>query len=555
MAQLNRGIYSRFSVNPVADVSRSGFDRPNEFLGTGNAGDLIPVYVDQIYPGDTVKMRAKSLVRMSTPIHPVMGSAFVDTHFFFVPYRLVWEHWKDFMGENNTSYWNQKTDFAFPVQNSPKDGYNFGTVADFIGIRPKTPFLGDNDLGALEMRAYAKIYNDWWRNENVDQPALEIITDGNQGVPLDWDDPIQSAVHGGALLKASKFPDYFTTALPSPQKGEDVIIPLGAYAPVTTRNAFVPNYSSQGPVKVYSSNIMDGYEHPIYAQGTGVSQGALSAGPDNGSALNDGNLSFSNLWADLANASAATISQLRMAFSIQRMLEKDARGGTRYIELILSHFSVRSADASLQRSEWLGGARTRVGMAQVLQTSSTDEVSPQGNTAAYSLTTSDDYLFEKSFTEHGVLFGICVIRPLHLYQYALPRIFKQRDRYDFYWPSLNGISEQPVYNYEIYAQGTSDDMGVFGYQEYAAWLRYKPSSVHNAMRSDHPQSLDVWHYADLYASLPTLSSEWMHETPSNIDRTLAVSSEVSDQFLINYYFDANYSRPLPLYSIPGMDWM
>lgn len=537
---MNRNTESHFAENPVSlDIQRSKFKRPFQHKTTMNAGELVPVYVDECLPGDTVSMKMSSLVRMSTPIFPVMDNAFIDYYFFFVPNRLVWEHWRDFCGENRTTFWEQPTEYQIPQITAPTGGWSKGTIADYFGIPTNVSNISVN---ALPFRALGLIWNEWFRNENTKQPCM-VNTDDTNVTGSNGTNYITDVQLGGKCPNVAKYHDYFTSALPQPQKGPDVLMPLGNEAPVIGKEGkalFFQYYdmsSTSGNASVSSSS----------------SGNIMSTATDNTHALRlSSDPNTISMYADLANATGATINQLRQAFAVQRFYEKCARGGTRYRELLKTMFGVTSPDARMQVPEYLGGTRIQINVDQVIQTSSTDNTSPQGNTAAYSLTTSHNDLFTKSFTEHGYIIGLACIRTDHTYQQGIERFWSRKSKFDFYWPTFANISEQAILNKEIYAQGTAVDDEVFGYQEPWAEYRYKPNRVSSAFRSNYAQTLDSWHYADYYEALPHLSSDWNDETKDNIDRTIAVSEELEDQFIADFYFNSDWVRPMPVYSVPGL---
>nr|WNN13320.1 MAG: major capsid protein [Microviridae sp.] len=558
---MNRNTESHFSVNPInLDIQRSQFVRPSTHKTTFNAGDLIPIYVDEVLPGDTFKMKMASVIRMSTPIYPVMDNANVDIYFFFVPNRLVWEHWKEFFGENNTTHWEQKVEYEVPQITAPQGGWAKGTIADYMGIPTKVNNLS---VQALPFRAYCKIWNDWFRDQNLKDPAMisldETTTQGaNSG------DYVTNAEKGALPLKVAKYHDYFTSALPEPQKGPEVTIGLGGgYLPVITRNDLT---GATGTDKPCLKMFADGPHTNGAFKGLGVYTKGNSAAMDGikeltatdatySTAGNNWTIQPANLWADanMGSNTTTSINSLRQAFAVQRLYEKNARGGTRYIEIIKAHFGVQSPDARQQRSEYLGGTRIPINMDQVLQTSNSGEgITPQGNTAAYSLTSFNESMFTKSFTEHGYIIGLAAIRTEHTYQQGIERFWSRKKMLDYYFPTLANLGEQAILNKEIYAQGTATDDEAFGYQEAWAEYRYKPSRVSGAMRSNYQTSLDAWHYADEYTQQPILSSSWIDETATNIDRTLAVQSSKEDQFIADFYFQCEATRPMPLYSIPGL---
>lgn len=533
-----------FAELPQADIRRSKFNRPQSYKGTCNAADIIPIYVDaDIMPGDTVSLDLGAVIRMTTPIFPTMDNAYIDISAFFVPHRLVWNHWKEFWGENNNTYWEQPTTYNVPYIESPSGGWDKGTLADYFGIPTKVAGLKVN---ALPFRAYCKIFEDWWRDENLKQPAFYNIDDTNlTGKNKDGNyDYVTYTQLGAAPLKSAKFHDRFTSCLPAPQKGPSVSIPLGTWAPVYAREQI---HTIDGATVHSFAHGSEGQNLPLYVQGA---TGNVYQSVDDSSMLQNRGFNPDNLWANLNNATSATINQLRQAYAVQRYLEAIARGGSRYIEIIKGVFGVTSPDARLQRSEYIWGTRNPINIDQVLQTSSTDAVSPQGNTAAFSCTVAGENAFTKSFTEHGTLMILATIRTHHSYQQGLNPMWSRKKRTDYYVPQFANLGEMPVYNKEIYAQGTSADDEVFGYQEAWSELRYNTDIVVGAFRSNYTTPLDSWHYADYYTALPTLGSAWIDETAKNIDRTLAVPSSTEDQFIFDFFFDFKYTRPLPMYSIP-----
>ncbi|MBQ4332891.1 MAG: phage capsid protein [Clostridia bacterium] len=547
---------SHFSQVPHVDIERSRFDRSTRLLTTFNTGELIPIYVDEILPGDTVTMDVASLVRMSTPIFPVMDNAYMDTYFFFVPNRLVWEHWKEFNGENNSSYWAQPTEYNVPQITAPASGWNKGSLADYMGLPTDTENIS---VSHLPFRAYVAIWNEFFRDQNYMSPADFVKSDANvTGRRRDYSAgarlqiPYTSALYGGGVLPVSKTHDYFTSVLPAPQKAPATDVPLfSANLPVTASED--RHELPSAPIHFKYNGTLSSAQNLAFSPG-----GTLVSGGN--ATINSSINGFypDNLYVQLGDVEAGTINQLRQAFQIQRLLEKDARGGTRYYELLKAHFGVTSPDSRLQRPEYLGGKRIPINVDQVLQTSQTTDTSPQGNTAAFSLTTDVSSAFTKSFVEHGFLIGVACVRTDHTYQQGIERFWSRTRRFDYYWPSLAHIGEQAVLKKEVVATGTQYDDEAFGYQEAWADYRYKPSRVCGAFRSNYAQSLDSWHYAD-YFELPSTGTasfvgdaEFMRETYVNVDRTLAVSSDVEDQFLGNFYFKAIWTRPMPLYSVPGL---
>ena len=560
---MSRNAESHFAVNPTRlDMSRSRFDRSSSYKTTFNVGQIIPFYVDEVLPGDTFSIDTSKVVRMQTLLTPVMDDIFLDTYYFFVPNRLTWSHWKQFMGENTESAWIPSVEYEVPQLTAPEGGWNIGTIADYMGIPTGVSGLSVN---ALPFRAYALIMNEWFRDENLSDPLNIPVTDATvQGVNTGTF--VTDVAKGGLPYTAAKYHDYFTSALPAPQKGPDVTIPVASAVqyPVIPLDKNVSFDSSGIGMRlgdVETSNPVipsNGTYYPLnYGGGSGSGSplgktgfyiGSLENNPQ-GSAL-----APLNLWAvGDGTVQAATINQLRLAFQIQKLYERDARGGTRYIEILKSHFGVTSPDARLQRPEYLGGNRIPININQVVQSSSTDASgTPQGNTAAYSLTSDNHSDFTKSFVEHGFLIGVMVARYRHTYQQGLERFWSRKDRFDYYFPVFANIGEQAIKNKEIYAQGTDKDDEVFGYQEAWADYRYRPNRVTGEMRSSAPQSLDVWHLGDDYESLPSLSDSWIREDSKTVNRVLAVSDNVSAQLFCDIFVRNLCTRPMPLYSIPGL---
>ena len=551
---MSRNAQSRFATNPTnIDISRSTFDRSSSIKLSFNTGEIIPFYVDEVLPGDTFDLDTAKVVRMQSLITPVMDNIYLDTYYFFVPNRLVWEHWKEFCGENSESAWMPTVDYSIPQITSPSGGWQIGTIADYMGI----PTGVDNlSVNALPFRAYALIIDEWFRDQNLSDP-LNIPVDETTVQGVNTGTFVTDVVKGGLPYVAAKYHDYFTSALPSPQKGPDVVIPggTGANVPVYTLADTVPprsdaSYGLFGVGQSGNSNTAANMSLEVSTFDS-LTHGTSGSGPVKSSYGSP--FIPTNLWAvGDSSIASATINQLRTAFAIQRMYEKDARGGTRYIEILKAHFGVTSPDARLQRPEYLGGNRVPISINQVVQTSSSVEGSPQGNTAAFSVTADNHSDFKHSFVEHGFLIGLCVARYDHTYQQGLERMWSRTGRFDYYWPVFANLGEQAILNKEIYAQGTDEDEEVFGYQEAWAEYRYKPSRVAGEMRSAAQTSLDVWHLADDYSVLPALSSSWIMEDKTNVDRVLAVSSSVSDQLFADIYVKSKVTRPMPVYSIPGL---
>lgn len=543
---MSRNSESRFALNPTnIDISRSRFDRSCSVKTSFNVGDLIPFYVDEVLPGDTHQIDTSKVVRLQTLITPMMDNLYLDTYYFFVPNRLVWEHWKEFNGENTESAWIPSVDYSIPQITSPSGGWSVGTIADYMGLPTGVENLS---VSALPFRAYSLICSDWFRDQNLCDP-LNVPVDDSTVVGVNTAEFVTDCCRGGKPYRAAKYHDYFTSCLPSPQKGPDVQIPVaeGQSLPV------VP--LAQQVTLPPDATGMLWKSHP---DSTGKDFGVTSSGsnwnPSQSNTNSTNNVLISNLWAiQSGDVTAATINQLRMAFQIQKLYEKDARGGTRYIEVLKAHFGVTSPDARLQRPEYLGGNRVPISVNQVIQQSGTSQgTTPQGNVAGMSHTTDYNSDFTRSFTEHGYIIGLMVCRYDHTYQQGIERHWSRKTRFDYYWPVFANIGEQAVLNKEIYAQGTSADGEVFGYQEAWADYRYKPSRVTGEMRSSYAQSLDSWHLADDYSELPKLSPTWIFENPSNVDRVLAVQSSVSNQLFADVYIQNRTTRPMPMYSVPGL---
>lgn len=546
---MNRNVESHFGNIPTKEIRRSKFKRPCSHKTTANTGRIIPIYRDEMLPGDTCKMKMSTLMRMTTPIDPVMDNMWADIYFFFIPRRLVWEHWKEFMGENNTDAWTQKTDYTIPQTEAPETGWTKGTIAHYIGARMNTPNIS---IDSCYLRSYVKVYNDWFRNENVSEPAAMSIGDSTT-TGSNGDSYVTDLEKGGMCAKAVKYADYFTRALPEPQKGEPVYLPLGQTAPVIGNGLTIglTNGTNTAGLTYSTTDVSHLTGNPTnYGEDIGNigSSTAPTWTTQQGIGLTDDGEN-SGLVADLSKALGGTIGELREAYAIQKLLETNARSGSRYIELIRAHFGITSPDARQQRSEYLGGKRIPVNMTEVVQQSETG-TTPMGDTSGKSLTIDTDDMFTYSSTEHGIILGLMVLRTEHTYQQGIDRILSRKNRYDFYWPALSNISEQPIYEKEIFAQGTADDDDVFGYQEPWAEYRYANNRITGELNSDYTTPLDSWHYGDDYSTAPTLSDEWIKETDVNVARTLAVENQ--DQFICDFYFDQTWVRPMPVYSVPGL---
>ncbi len=551
---MNRNVESHFALNPTRiDLSRSTFDRSASVKTSFNAGDIVPFFLEEVLPGDTFNVKSSKVVRMQTLLTPMMDNVYLDTYYFFVPNRLVWKHWKEFNGENTESAWIPQTTYEVPQITSPANtGWAVGTIADYFGIPTGVPNLS---VSALPFRAYALIMNEWFRDQNLSDP-LVVPDDDATVAGVNTGTFVSDVAKGGKPYTAAKYHDYFTSCLPAPQKGPDVTIPVaggatGSAIPVYTLKETHPNTPGDGfnPANSVSWDQKGaaGSPYKLFISSSGVDYGS-------GAPLDSGLLP-NNLYAiGESSIQMASINALRMAFQIQKLYERDARGGSRYIEILKSHFGVTSPDARLQRPEYLGGNRVPININQVIQQSGTGTGAntPQGTVVGMSQTTDSHSDFIKSFTEHGFIIGVMVARYDHTYQQGLDRLWSRKDRFDYYWPVFANIGEQAVKNKEIYAQGNAEDDQVFGYQEAWADYRYKPNRVTGEMRSAYAQSLDVWHLADDYASRPSLSDSWIREDKTNIDRVLAVTSENSNQFFADIYVQNRATRPMPMYSVPGL---
>ncbi len=566
---MNRNTESHFSLLPRVDIQRSRFDRSASLKTSFNAGNIVPFFLEEVLPGDTFNVKTSRVVRMQTLLTPMMDNVYLDTYYFFVPNRLVWDHWKEFCGENTESAWIPETEYSIPQITAPAGGWQVGTLADYFGVPTGVSGLS---VSALPFRAYALIMNEWFRDENLQDP-LVVPTDDSTVAGVNTGTFVTDVAKGGLPYIACKYHDYFTSALPAPQKGPDVTIPVGTAGPypVVAQSNTVPNPGSVGltfvPYTATFNNAGQKWTGQVnQLRGNTGNSGAIGDPTAQNSSFGvvTTNSQFNgsankiipnNLWAlDSGDAAVATINQLRLAFQIQKFYEKQARGGSRYTEVVRSFFGVTSPDARLQRPEYLGGNRTPINVNQVIQQSGTGESvnTPQGTVVGMSLTTDSHSDFTKSFTEHGFIIGVMVARYDHTYQQGLNRLWSRKDKFDYYWPVFANIGEQAIKNKEIYAQGNDTDDEVFGYQEAWAEYRYKPNQVTGEMRSQYAQSLDVWHLADDYSKLPSLSAEWIQEDGKTIDRVLAVSSDLANQFFADIYVKNYCTRPMPMYSIPGL---
>lgn len=534
-----------FETYPAQQRRRSGFNRDNWVIGSMNSGYIVPIWFDEAYPGDTIAMRIKALVRLATPIVPFMYPAYMDVHVWAVPHRLLWKNWVKMHGEQENP--GDSTDYLTPQLTSNGTNNAIGTIYDYFGIRPGVSGIKFN---SFNFRAYNLVYNEFYRDENL-QDTVPFTRDDSGDTLDDY-----------VLLRRGKRKDYFTGALPFPQKGEAVDIPLGTSAPVYGNGQRMPIALPGLTSELLYMGVSSSTDGNQYIQTRKWSDNSLifkdtapSAFyyPDKEKLVNAGlDLDNAPMFADLSEATAATIDSLYQAFAVQRVLHRDAIGGSRYIEMILAHFGVQSPDARLQRPEFLGGGSFDLDLSVVPQTSSSDSTTPQGNLSAFGVINGYTKRVVKSFTEHTVLFAVACIRAPYVYQYGLDKIYSRHSRFDYYLPLLDNLGEQAILNKEIFATGTSKDEEVFGYQERWAEMRYKQNRVVGQLRSDAEQSLDYWHLAEEFADTPRLNSEFIEERPP-FDRVIAVpESANTPQFIFNFAFDENWYRPMSIYSIPGL---
>lgn len=565
---MKRNNEAHFNQVPNLEITRSRFKRDQDIKLTFDAGQLIPFYVDEVLPGDTFSIDNVGLVRMSTPIFPVMDNCYLDYYYFFCPNRILWEHWKEFMGEVTDEPWVQQTEYTVPQLNI-KGGTKENkfpmenSILDYMGVPTKIiGETGELEVNALPIRAYVKIWNEWFRDQNVDNPAINSNKDANvdykdSGKDATIETILQEAYTGGRPLPVNRFHDYFSSALPSPQRSaESVTIPMTGNAPI---KLYCPGE------ELTNKTVATGLGSP-----TGSGQFRANAGAyanirnkydTVGLAATDQTLYFANgssggsafMGADLSQTTSATINQLRQAFQVQKYFEELARGGSRYREQIYSLFRTRISDKTVQIPEYLGGDRIMINMSQVVQTSGTTDVSPQGNVSAMSVTGFSKSTFTKSFEEHGFVIGVCCVRHDHTYQQGLERMFSRRTKLDYYFPVFANLGEQAVLKKELYAEGTDTDNEAFGYQEAWADYRMKPNRICGAFRSNATGTLDSWHYGDNYSKTPALSQEWMKEGSAEIARTLAVENKVNEpQFIADFLVKNTTVRPMPMYSVPGL---
>lgn len=527
-----------FAENGVLSNIRTKFKCPHNHKTTGNTGDLIPIYRKEILPGDIITMDLRSLIKMTTPNFQTMDIAFADVAFYFVPNRLLWDHWKAFQGEKTVGPHQTQPQYTIPQVTAPSGGWGENTIADYLGFPTK---ISNIKVNALYGRAYSLIWNEWYRDQNR-QDFTDFVTNDNNITGSNGNNYVTDPIKYGKCLKVAKIHDYFTSTLLQPQAGDPVTLPLGDFAKVV---GYSPN--NTGGYAVDTDLI--GAELGFELTGDGSTIKPRMYNTSNGEEQT--NATTIGLQADLTNATAITVNKLRQAFQLQKVLEANARSGTRYVEILKNRWNVTPSDATLQRPEYLGGKRIPLNIEMVVQTSSTDSTSPLGQIAGFSNTYDDSFMFQKGFEEHGILMGFVYVRHQRTYQQGLHKMFTRKNMEDYYMPEFQNLGEQPVYNYEIFAQGTTADNEVFGYQEYGAEYRYEQNRVSGQFRSNATNSFDNWHYADDYASLPVNNEDWIVENGTAIDRTLTVTSDVANQFYFDFYFDETDVRTMPPHSIPG----
>ena len=556
MILLNLNAQSHFSVNPVdLDIGRSRFERPKKKMFTGNVGDLIPAYWTEILPGDTVSMSLSSVVQMSTILDPVMDNLYMDVNFFFVPMRLTWSHSKEFFGENTAGPWAPSTTYTIP-QLSFSSSATVHTVADYLGIPLGVTGIS---VSALPFRAYARVYDDWWRDENLVTPPT--INTGDSTNSYQYARPDL----GGKCFQVAKFHDLFSSCLPGPQRGNAVLIPFSGSGTVSISGTFPvtagSSIHSMGNAIQFAKGSDTTGENFVEANGI-ISGSPREIGLVSGTLSGYTNITKSNLQTAVSGSgsvsgisSTTSVNDLRMAFQMQKWLEKSALFGGRYVSMLKAQFGVTSPDARLQRSEYLGGKRIplNVHMVENNSASTASTAIPLGKLGAYSHTSDSDDYFTHSFTEHGFLICTVCFRYKHTYSQGIKREFSRKTMWDYYFPVFANIGNTPLLQKEIYADGSANDDNVFGYQEAWAEYRYDQDELSGFFRPGVSGTLSSWHYGDYYTSAPTLSAGWIVEDKAPVDRTLAVpSSSTVPQLLCDFLFKPVFVRAMPVYSVPGL---
>lgn len=538
---------------PEVHVGRCIFNRPFRHMTDFNVGEIIPLMYDcNITPGDSVQIPIKALIRMQTPLYPVADDLVFDVSAWFVPDRLTWKHFKNFWGENDTTFWEEPTKYEIPQIEAPETGWAEHSLADYFGIPTKVAGISDSHM---PFRAYCLIWNEFWRDENLKEPIFinidETTLTGKNYDANTYDYTIDTQL-GSKPMLAAKRADFFTKSLPEPQKSADIFIPLGESAPIITKEAHEYQDKMTGePVTVSTLDGTTPINNETLLSNAGTIIGFSPMGTPTGNKFQ-----FDNLAADLTNALGATVNQLRLAIALQRYSELLARSGSRYIEILSSVFGVKSSDARLQRPEFLGGKSFPISMAEIQNTAQSSG-NQLGNVGGMSKTIINDYLCTKSFEEHGTLMILGVVRiKRHTYTQGQPRMLMRKAQTDFFNRALDHVGEEPVFNEQIFAQGTDEDKEVFGYQPAFEDMRLGMSYCSGNMRPNATLTLSAYNYADDYSELPTLSSEWIDEDKTLVDRTLSITSKVSPQIFGDFLFEMKHTRGMSMYGTPGfMDHM